>query len=76
MPQKRFPGQSRPAPLLLVEEPFGRERSVIASLLDATLYVSIPADIALARKLLQRNAFFPWEHYSALHLTHLREFLC
>jgi uridine kinase len=64
-----------PAPLLLVEEPFGRERQEIAPLLDAVVYVQLPAEVALGRKLLRRNAFFPWEQDSARHLAHLHEFL-
>jgi uridine kinase len=68
-------GARRPGGLILVEEPFGRGRSAVAPLLDAALYVDIPAEVALARKLQRRNAFFPWEQDSGRHLAHLREFL-
>jgi uridine kinase len=69
-------GQIRhPALLLLVEEPFGRERLAIAPLLDAVVYVQLPADVALARKLFRHSTFFPWEQDPERHLSHLHGFL-
>jgi uridine kinase len=68
-------GSRQPAGLILVEEPFGRGRSAVAPLLDAAVYMDVPAEVALARKLVRRSAFFPWQQDPARHLANLRGFL-
>lgn len=45
--------QVQPAPLILLEEPFGRQRSAIASYIDLSVHLELPADVALARSTLR-----------------------
>ena|SRR5687768_10689015 len=45
----------KPAPFLFIEEPFGRERDAIGRLIDFSIYVDTPLEIALARRLLRMN---------------------
>lgn len=40
-----------PSPLLIVEEPFGRERQEIKELIDIVVYLDIEPEIALGRRL-------------------------
>ncbi len=46
-------GQVDPAPLILLEEPFGRYRSAITSQIDLSVHLELPHDIALARRSLR-----------------------
>ncbi len=45
--------QVQPAPLILLEEPFGRQRKVIAPYIDLSVHLELPSDIALARRSLR-----------------------
>jgi len=45
----------KPARLLFIEEPFGRGRVFISSLIDFSVYIDTPLEIALARKLLRMS---------------------
>ncbi len=40
-----------PGPFLVIEEPFGRARPVMAPLIDLAVVVGTPSDVALARRL-------------------------
>jgi uridine kinase len=74
----RLPKQSEmryPAPLIVIEEPFGRTRTSIASLLDAAIYLETPFDVALARAVLRPNPYFPWERDAVQHIQQLHVFL-
>lgn len=42
-----------PAPFLVVEEPFGRGRADMASLIDFGVCIDLPMEVALARRLLE-----------------------
>src|SRR5690349_13629394 len=44
-----------PARFLFIEEPFGRGREAISGLIDFCIYIDIPLEFALARKLLRLN---------------------
>src|SRR5687768_13867478 len=50
-----------PTHFLIVEEPFGRGREQMRDLIDFVVYIDLPLEIALARKILRQNAFLPWE---------------
>lgn len=50
------PADSRPLepkPIVLLEEPFGRSREELAPLVDWAVHLELPADIALARRLVR-----------------------
>lgn len=40
-----------PSPLIIVEEPFGRERKEIEALIDRVIYLDIEPEVALARRI-------------------------
>jgi uridine kinase len=65
----------QPTHVLIVEEPFGRGRDQMRDLIDFVVYVDLPLEIALARKILRQNAFLPWEQDPDVFIAHLREFL-
>src|SRR5689334_9824760 len=44
-----------PARFLFIEEPFGRGREAVGRLIDFSIYVDTPLEIALARRLLRMN---------------------
>lgn len=44
-----------PARFLYLEEPFGRGRDVMSGLIDFSIYIDTPLEIALARKLLRMS---------------------
>jgi uridine kinase len=46
-------GTLGPADIIVVEEPFGRARSQMRSLVDLALHIQLPANVALARRLLR-----------------------
>jgi uridine kinase len=58
---------------LIIEEPFGRERSALHDLIDFVVYLDVPLDIAYARKLTRKNEFLPWEDNPDIFITNLRE---
>lgn len=43
----------RPAPFIIIEEPFGRARREIAPLIDFAVHLDVPLEIALGRRLLR-----------------------
>ena len=45
----------KPTRYLFIEEPFGRGREAISGLIDFSIYVDIPLEIALARRLLRMS---------------------
>lgn len=47
-----------PADVIILEEPFGRSRLELASLIDFAAFIEAPADIALARRLLREIETF------------------
>jgi uridine kinase len=65
----------RPAPYLLLEEPFGRARAGMKDLIDFLVYVDIPLEVAHARKLSRKNDFFPWEDNPQVFIQNLRDHL-
>lgn len=48
-----------PSEFIVIEEPMGRERAEMASLIDFVIVIDIPLEIALARKLLRNLGFIP-----------------
>lgn len=44
-------------------------------LIDLVIYIDLPLEVALARKILRKNAFLPWEKDPDAFMIHLREFL-
>ena len=61
------------ASFLIIEEPFGRERSALRDLIDFVIYIDVPLDIAYARKLSRKNEFLPWEDNPDIFISNLRE---
>jgi uridine kinase len=45
-----------PADYIILEEPFGRSRRELASLIDLTVYIDVPPDVALARRITREIA--------------------
>lgn len=68
-------GICAPASTIIVEEPFGRGRGEMRDLIDIVVHIQIPLEIALARKILRKNAFLPWEDDREAFTTNLRSFL-
>ena len=66
---KKFKSES----FLLIEEPFGRERTALHDLIDFVVYIDVPLDIAYARKLARKNDFLPWENNPDIFIPNLRE---
>jgi hypothetical protein len=64
-----------PARMIVLEEPFGRQRSEIAQLIDAVVCIDLPLEIALARKLLRMLSFFLAEQTPDAFAKHLQFFL-
>lgn len=50
-----------PSEFIVIEEPMGRERAEMASLIDFVAVIDIPLEIALARRLLRNLGFIPLE---------------
>jgi uridine kinase len=65
----------QPAPVVVLEEPFGRDRAEIASLIDAVVCIDLPLEIALARKLHRMLGFFLAEQTADAFAKHLQFFL-
>ncbi|HKY55432.1 MAG TPA: hypothetical protein VJM08_14040 [Anaerolineales bacterium] len=59
--------------VLIIEEPFGRERKALYDLIDFVVYIDVPLDIAYARKLARKNEFLPWEDNPDVFVSNLRE---
>ena len=49
----------RPAPFIIIEEPFGRARREMAPLIDFAVHLDVPLDIALGRRLLRAIRALP-----------------
>ncbi|HEX8572384.1 MAG TPA: hypothetical protein VF759_06505 [Allosphingosinicella sp.] len=49
----------RPAPFIIVEEPFGRARREMAPLIDFAVHLEVPLEIALGRRLLRAIRALP-----------------
>jgi len=64
-----------PAPLVLLEEPFGRQRTGMRSQIDLVVLLDTPSDVALARKVLRMIDFFEAERGTDALLRHMRFFL-
>jgi uridine kinase len=43
----------QPAPVIIVEEPFGRSRAEMAPLIDLAVHLEVPPEVALARRVLR-----------------------
>jgi uridine kinase len=65
----------QPARLIVLEEPFGRERDEVAGLIDLVVCIDLPLEIALARKLHRMLGFFLAEQTADAFAKHLQFFL-
>lgn len=65
----------QPARVIVLEEPFGRQRAEIAGLIDAVVCIDLPLEIALARKLHRMLGFFLAEQTADAFAKHLQFFL-
>lgn len=65
----------QPARVIVLEEPFGRERAELADLIDAVVCIDLPLEIALARKLHRMLSFFLAEQTPDAFVKHLQFFL-
>jgi uridine kinase len=63
------------ARVIVLEEPFGRERAEIADLIDFVACIDLPLEIALARKLLRMLGFFLAEQTPDAFAKQLQFFL-
>lgn len=63
-----------PAPVIVVEEPFGRERNEMADFVDFVILIVVPLELALARKLLEYIDYLE-EHPETQPLPSLRDYL-
>jgi uridine kinase len=68
-------GAIEPSPVIVLEEPFGRERDELATLIDYVVCIDLPLEIALARKLLRMIDFFHAEQSADALAQHLHYFL-
>lgn len=66
---------AQPARVIVLEEPFGRERAEIADLIDFVVCIDLPLEIALARKLLRMLGFFLAEQTPDAFAKQLQFFL-
>lgn len=48
-----------PADFVILEEPFGRSRDVMAPMIDLAVHIAIPHDVAMARRLLRTVGLRP-----------------
>jgi uridine kinase len=65
----------QPARVIVLEEPFGRERAEVADMIDFVVCIDLPLEIALARKLLRMLGFFLTEQTPDAFAKHLQFFL-
>ena len=52
-------GSVEPADFVILEEPFGRSRDVMAPMIDLAVHIAIPHDVAMARRLLRTVGLRP-----------------
>jgi uridine kinase len=52
-------GTVEPADFVILEEPFGRSRDVMAPMIDLAVHIAIPHDVAMARRLLRTVGLRP-----------------
>lgn len=64
-----------PAPFILLEEPFGRARPEMASLIDLAVFIDLPLEIALARRLLRTLSAKRFQEAPEAAADHLRDYL-
>jgi uridine kinase len=57
LPQEH--GVVEPADFVILEEPFGRSRDVMAPMIDLAVHIAIPHDVAMARRLLRTVGLRP-----------------
>jgi hypothetical protein len=65
----------RPAPVILLEEPFGRERAEMEGLIDMVVCIDLPLEIALARKLKRMLDFYLAERSADAFAQQMQFFL-
>jgi uridine kinase len=65
----------QPARMIVVEEPFGRERAEMADMIDFVVCVDLPLEIALARKMSRMLGYFLSEQTPDAFANHLQFFL-
>jgi uridine kinase len=68
-------GAIDPRGVIVLEEPFGRERDEMAKLIDYVICFDLPLEIALARKLARMVDFFLAEQSADALAQHLQYFL-
>lgn len=68
-------GMIKAASFIVVEEPFGRERSQMNELIDFVACIDIPLEVALARRLLRDTEWCLSERNSEYLATYLKEYL-
>ena len=68
-------GAIEPCRVIVLEEPFGRERDELATLIDYVICIDLPLEIALARKLLRMTKFLLAEESADALAQHLQFFL-
>jgi hypothetical protein len=61
--------------VIVLEEPFGRERDELATMIDYVVCIDLPLEIALARKLLRMTNFLLAEESADALAQHLQYFL-
>ena len=66
---------AQPAHVIVLEEPFGRERAEVADLIDFVICIDLPLEIALARKLLRMLGFF-WPNKHPMHSQSIYSSFC
>ncbi|MEO7911700.1 MAG: hypothetical protein ABIV47_18805 [Roseiflexaceae bacterium] len=66
---------AQPTRVIVLEEPFGRERADVADVIDFVVCIELPLEIALARKLLRMLGFFLAEQTPDAFAKHLQFFL-
>lgn len=64
-----------PARFLFIEEPFGRGRKIISGLIDFSIYIDTPLEIALARRLLRMSDLISQGKSDVTIEEHLRWYL-
>jgi uridine kinase len=66
---------AHPAHVIVLEEPFGRERAEIADLIDFVVCIDLPLEIALARRLLRMLGLFLADQTPDAFAKQLQSFL-
>jgi len=65
----------QPARVIVLEEPFGRERAEVADLIDFVVCIDLPLEIALARRLLRMLGLFLADQTPDAFAKQLQSFL-